>query len=115
MEIPTPNPTEVFYAYKEEEESKFSFNLEVIEPTHPEALQVVQIHPHTKLSVLAMPYLASYNLHCYSIHIIQAQSFLFIPTRIVMQMPPGVYGRIASQSGLALKDIEVGAGVINPD
>jgi len=95
MEIPTPNLTKVCYAYEKKEEPEFPSNLEVIELTHPEALQVVQIHPHTKLSVLAMPYLASYNLHCYSIHIIQAQSFLFIPTRIVMQMPPGVYGRIA--------------------
>lgn len=43
----------------------------------------------------------------------ESQSF---KTKIKMRIPKGLYGRIASRSGLAFKrDIEIGAGVIDND
>jgi dUTP pyrophosphatase len=38
-----------------------------------------------------------------------------IPTGIAIQMPDGVYGRIAPRSGLSLKHTITSAGVIDPD
>ena len=39
-----------------------------------------------------------------------------ISTGIAIVLPPGVYGRVAPRSGLAVKHgIQVGAGVIDPD
>jgi deoxyuridine 5'-triphosphate nucleotidohydrolase len=37
-------------------------------------------------------------------------------TGIAISLPPGVYGRVAPRSGLAMKNgIQIGAGVIDPD
>lgn len=41
---------------------------------------------------------------------------ILIPTGIAMAIPEGLYGRVASRSGLSVKfNIEVGAGVIDSD
>ncbi len=39
-----------------------------------------------------------------------------VGTGISVQLPPGVYGRVAPRSGLAVKNgLHVGAGVVDPD
>jgi dUTP pyrophosphatase len=39
-----------------------------------------------------------------------------VSTGIAISLPPGVYGRVAPRSGLAMKNgIQIGAGVIDPD
>ena len=39
-----------------------------------------------------------------------------VGTSVAIVLPPGVYGRVAPRSGLAVKHgIQVGAGVIDPD
>jgi dUTP pyrophosphatase len=39
-----------------------------------------------------------------------------IGTGVAIVLPPGVYGRVAPRSGLAVKHgIQVGAGVVDPD
>ena len=49
-------------------------------------------------------------------YIIPPHSQLLIPTQIKLQIPLGLYGRLASKSGLAiLHQLHVGAGVIDPD
>ena len=49
-------------------------------------------------------------------YIIPPHSQLLIPTQIKLQIPLGHYGRLASESGLAiLHQLHVGAGVIDPD
>lgn len=46
----------------------------------------------------------------------QVRSSVVIPTGIAMAIPAGLYGRIASRSGLSVRsNIEVGAGVIDSD
>ena len=40
---------------------------------------------------------------------------MLIPTGWKFKLPPGTYGRIAPRSGLSLKGIDVGAGVIDRD
>ena len=49
-------------------------------------------------------------------YIIPPYSQLLIPTQTKLRIPLGHYGRLASNSGLAiLHHLHVGAGVINPD
>jgi dUTP pyrophosphatase len=59
---------------------------------------------------------AGYDLYSAVNLQIPAWESRIINTHIKMSMPRGLYGRIASRSGLAAKNnIEVGAGVIDPD
>lgn len=52
------------------------------------------------------------NMDC----VIRASERGLVSTGITIVLPPGVYGRVAPRSGLAVKHgIQVGAGVIDPD
>ena len=52
------------------------------------------------------------NMDC----VIHASKRGLVSTGITIVLPPGVYGRVAPRSGLAVKHgIQVGAGVIDPD
>ncbi|XP_028110266.1 uncharacterized protein LOC114308793 [Camellia sinensis] len=57
-----------------------------------------------------------YDLSSITKMLIQPQDRCLVPTGIALQIPYGMYGRIAPRSGLALEHgIHVGAGVIDPD
>ena len=59
---------------------------------------------------------AGWDLYSPEDKIIPSWKSRIIPLKIKILMPNGVYGRIASRSGLAVKhNIEVGAGVIDAD
>lgn len=47
--------------------------------------------------------------------IISQRGSCLVSTGLAVKIPEGYYGRIASRSGLAVKGIEVGAGVIDAD
>ena len=52
------------------------------------------------------------NMDC----VIRSSGRGLVSTGITIVLPPGVYGRVAPRSGLAVKHgIQVGAGVIDPD
>ena len=57
-----------------------------------------------------------YDLYSNCDGVIEGGNRGLISTGIVVSLPPGVYGRVAPRSGLAMKNgIQVGAGVIDPD
>lgn len=57
-----------------------------------------------------------YDLHSVNGYVILPGRRAIVSTGISVQLPPGVYGRVAPRSGLAVKNgIDVGAGVIDPD
>lgn len=57
---------------------------------------------------------AGYDLYAFEPAIIPAWGSYLVKTKIKIAIPPNLYGRIASRSGLALKsNIEVGAGVVD--
>lgn len=61
-------------------------------------------------------YNAGYDLAAYEPVVIPAWGKAKIDTKIKLAIPKGMYGRIASRSGLSAKnDLEVGAGVIDPN
>jgi dUTP pyrophosphatase len=57
-----------------------------------------------------------YDLYSNTSCVIPASKRGIVSTGIAIVLPPGVYGRVAPRSGLAVKHgIHVGAGVIDPD
>ena len=57
-----------------------------------------------------------YDLHSVNGYVILPGRRAIVSTGISVKLPPGVYGRVAPRSGLAVKNgIDVGAGVIDPD
>ena len=58
---------------------------------------------------------ASYNISTTEEKIIQSWKHEVVSTQITLAIPRGAYGRIAPRSGLALKGIDVAAGVIDSD
>jgi dUTP pyrophosphatase len=71
---------------------------------------------NTKLPAYASNDAAGIDLFASESGIVPAWGKSIVPTGCAIRMPVGVYGRIASRSGLSAKnDIEVGAGVIDID
>lgn len=92
------------------------------EPLHDENnhwrefLCVEKINNDAIIPTRGSPLSAGYDLYAYETYNLLPWSSCTAHTRIKVAFPPGVYGRIASRSGLACKNnIEVGAGVIDAD
>lgn len=80
------------------------------------SLNVVKISPDSFLPIRATPGAAGYDLHSSEGHVILPGHRATVSTGIKIQLPDGVYGRIAPRSGLAVRHgIQVGAGVIDSD
>ena len=58
---------------------------------------------------------AGYDLATSEATVVPAHSKCLVKTCLAMALPPGCYGRIAPRSGIALKFIDIGAGVIDSD
>lgn len=59
---------------------------------------------------------AGYDLYSSEGHVILTGRRGVVSTGISLELPPGVYGRVAPRSGLAVKHgLQVGAGVVDPD
>lgn len=56
---------------------------------------------------------AGYDLTSIETLTIPSRSRTLVPTGLSIQLPPYSYGRIAPRSGLSVKGIDVGAGVID--
>ena len=57
-----------------------------------------------------------YDLHCVCDFALDGLNHICVPTGISVQLPTGVYGRVAPRSGLAVTHgVHILAGVIDPD
>ena len=57
-----------------------------------------------------------YDIHCVCDFALDGLHHICVPTGISVQLPTGVYGRVAPRSGLAVKHgVHILAGVIDPD
>ncbi|CAL5414830.1 unnamed protein product [Camellia sinensis] len=80
------------------------------------AVHFVKLCPGARMPSRATDGAVGYDLSATAMMIIQPQERCLIPTGIALEIPFGMYGRIAPRSGLALNNgIHVGAGVIDPD
>ena len=78
------------------------------------SLDVKKLSPNAILPTLATPGSAGYDLYSAYDVLISPWSHQLVPTDIAVAIPAGLYGRIASRSGLSLKfGLEVGAGVVD--
>lgn len=78
-------------------------------------LEVDLVHPYAQAPVRGTPGSVGYDLRaCVSLEI-QPGTRRLVDTGIRVRMPSGVYGRIAPRSGLSVRGVDVGAGVIDPD
>jgi len=81
-----------------------------------EYLCVKRMHPQARVPTRGSAAAAGYDLYAFDNGQIIKRSRGCVGTQIKIAMPPGVYGRIASRSGLSFRSgIEVGAGVIDAD
>ncbi|KAG6532210.1 hypothetical protein ZIOFF_006049 [Zingiber officinale] len=73
------------------------------------------IHPKSILPERKTPGAAGYDLSIVKEQIIRAGKMAVLETGICLQLPNGTYGRIAPQSSASLREIIIGAGVVDPD
>jgi dUTP pyrophosphatase len=69
--------------------------------------------PNALLPKRSDAFAAGYDLYSCETKTISPWSRSLINTGIAMEIPPTYYGRIAPRSSLALKNIDIGAGVID--
>jgi len=79
------------------------------------SINVVRTHPNAKLPTRGTKYAAGLDLYSIDEINIPGNSTVCVNTGIKIEIPIGQYGRIAERSGLALKGIAVGGGVIDSD
>ena len=81
-----------------------------------DGLTVIKAHQDAQTPIRATSDSAGYDLYSTNDHSIPPGHIDIIDTGIKIKLPPGVYGRIASRSGLVVRHkVEVKAGVIDPD
>ena len=79
-------------------------------------MKVKRLVNHAKLPIRGSTGAAGYDLHAAEKCVILANSKGVVKTGIVIEIPEGLYARIAPRSGLLVKkSIDVGAGVIDRD
>jgi dUTP pyrophosphatase len=79
-------------------------------------LKVKRLAPDAILPARGSAGAVGYDLYASESHVILPGRRAVIATGVALEFPPGVYGRVAPRSGLAVKSgIQVGAGVIDPD
>ena len=80
------------------------------------SLKVKRIVNHAKLPIRGSTGAAGYDLHATEKTVIPAHSRGVVKTGISIEIPEGLYARIAPRSGLSIKkSIDVGAGVVDSD
>jgi dUTP pyrophosphatase len=79
-------------------------------------LRVKKLVDSAQLPTRSSEAAVGYDLHSVGGYVILPGRRAVVSTGISVQLPPGVYGRVAPRSGLAVKNgIDVGGGVIDPD
>src|ERR1700722_20223698 len=95
--------------------SKPLLNPEIFEEMGAMGMRVEILQKNGRLPVLGSKGAAGYDLYCAERTSIKAHTRGLVKTGIAIGIPKGCYGRIAPRSGLSMKGIDVGAGVIDKD
>lgn len=76
-----------------------------------------RLSPDAIIPTKGTPSAAAYDLHALADTMIDSAigTPIIIPTGIAIKIPPGHYASIRERSGLALKGVSVGGGVIDAD
>ena len=80
------------------------------------SLRIKKLHDNAQIPTRGSEMAAGYDLYALEGTVILPGKRAVIPTGVAIELPEGVYGRIAPRSGLAVKNgIQIGAGVVDPD
>jgi dUTP pyrophosphatase len=80
------------------------------------SVKVKRIHPGAKLPMRATNGSAGADLVCLEAFTLGSGERKLVPTGLIVEIPPGWYGRVAPRSGLAAKHgVDMLAGVIDTD
>jgi dUTP pyrophosphatase len=80
------------------------------------SLQIQKLVPEAILPSLPTPGAAGYDLYSYTECVVEPGRRLVVPLGFSIQIPDGMYGRIAPRTGLAVKHgLDVLGGVVDPD
>jgi dUTP pyrophosphatase len=78
-------------------------------------MQVSMVHAQAKAPYRATPGAAGYDLYACEDMVIQPGDRELINIGVIIVLPNMTYARVAPRSGMALRGIDVGAGVIDSD
>ncbi len=80
------------------------------------SVKAKRIHPAARLPERGTSRAAGADLHCIEAFTLEPGERKLAPTGLIVEIPPGWYGRVAPRSGLAVRHaIDTLAGVIDPD
>ena len=78
-------------------------------------MNVTKIHPNAKTPERKTAGSAGYDLTTVEDVVLPAHQSVLISTGVKIELPKQTYGQIAPRSGLSVKGIDVGAGIIDED
>ena len=78
-------------------------------------MNVTKIHPNAKTPERKTAGSAGYDLTTVEDVVLPAHQSVLISTGVKIELPKRTYGQIAPRSGLSVKGIDVGAGIIDED
>lgn len=81
----------------------------------PHPLRVQLLSPAARPPARQSAGAAGYDLHACEPALVAPGGWACVDTGLAVQVPPGTYGRIAPRSGLAVRGVAVGAGVVDAD
>jgi dUTP pyrophosphatase len=79
------------------------------------SVKFVKTHKDAKIPQRKSKGAAGYDVTSVENLIIPAGKRALVKTGLTVEIPENLYGRVAPRSGLSLKGIDIGAGVIDPD
>jgi dUTP pyrophosphatase len=80
------------------------------------SVKVKRIHPAAKLPVRGTNWSAGADLCCLEAFTLGPRERKSVPTGLIVEIPPGWYGRVAPRSGLAARHgVDTLAGVVDSD
>ena len=82
---------------------------------NPAVAQVVLLNAKAKMPVRGSAGAAGYDVSASESGIVPARGRLAVGTGIALTAPSGTYARVAPRSGLAVRGIDVAAGVVDAD
>jgi dUTP pyrophosphatase len=80
-----------------------------------QTMNVTKIHPNAKTPERKTAGSAGYDLTTVEDVVLPAHQSVLISTGVKIELPKRTYGQIAPRSGLSVKGIDVGAGIIDED
>jgi dUTP pyrophosphatase len=79
-------------------------------------IKVKRIHPAAKLPARGTNWSVGADLCCLEAFTLGPRERKSVPTGLIIEIPPGWYGRVAPRSGLAKRHgVDTLAGVVDPD